>query len=116
MIKGMARDILSKLDEMALESVVLCGHSLGGKGNMRFVSDHPERVEKLIVVDMARDYPPEHHVPALDAMLSLFLLGRKRSTMLFEDPPNWLVSFADQLRQESQAFVEVQRGVEKFNR
>jgi pimeloyl-ACP methyl ester carboxylesterase len=70
----MADDLLRWLDEMTLQSVALCGHSLGGKVAMRFAVDHPDRVEKLVVVDIApRDYPPEHHVPTLDAMLELDL-------------------------------------------
>ena len=93
-IKSMARDILRWLDEMGLDSVVLCGHSLGGKVAMRFASDHPERVEKLIVVDIApRDYPPEHHAPTLDAMLGLDLaeLGSKKEAddALSKNLPNW---------------------------
>ena len=73
-ISAMADDLLRWLDEMNLQSVALCGHSLGGKVAMRFACDHPERIDKLVVADIApRDYPPEHHVPTLDAMLGLDL-------------------------------------------
>ena len=41
---------------------------------MRFASDYPERMDKLVVVDIApRDYPPEHPVPTLEAILGLDL-------------------------------------------
>lgn len=110
-IKGMARDILRWLDEMDLDSVVLCGHSLGGKVAMRFASDHPERVEKLIVVDIApRDYPPEHHAPTLDAMLGLDLvkLGSKKEVddALSKTLPNWAFRqfLLTNLGQESSGF------------
>ena len=93
-IKGMACDILRWLDGMGFGSVVLCGHSLGGKVAMRFAIDHPERVKKLIVVDIApRDYPPEHHAPTLDTMLALDLakLCTKKEADLFlsKTIPNW---------------------------
>jgi esterase len=93
-ISAMANDLLRWLDEMSLQSVVLCGHSLGGKVAMRFASDHPERIDKLAVVDIApRDYPPEHHVPTLDAMLELDL-GKLSSRKDADEAlsgaiPNW---------------------------
>ena len=53
---------------------------------MRIACDHPERVENLTVVDIApRDYPPEHHIPTLDALLSLGLdkfTSRRKLTKL----------------------------------
>jgi esterase len=93
-IRDMANDLLRWLDEMSLQSVVLCGHSLGGKVAMRFASDHPERMDKLVVVDIApRDYPPEHHVPTLEAMLALDLAklsSRKEADeVLSKAIPNW---------------------------
>jgi esterase len=93
-VRDMADDLLRWLDEISLQSVVLCGHSLGGKVAMRFASDHPERIDKLVVVDIApRDYPPEHHVPTLDAMLGLNLgkLSSRKDAdeALSEAIPNW---------------------------
>jgi len=93
-ISKMADDLLRWLDEMSLPSVVLCGHSLGGKVAMRFASDYPERIDKLMVVDIApRDYPPDHHVPTLDAMLELDLekLSSRKDAdeVLSETIPNW---------------------------
>ena len=78
---------------------------------MRFASDHPERVEKLIVVDIApRDYPPEHHAPTLDAMLGLDLakLGSKKEAddALSKTLPNWAFRqfLLTNLGQESSGF------------
>lgn len=93
-VSVMADDLLGWLDEMKLGAVRLCGHSLGGKVAMRFAVDHPDRVEKLVVVDIApRDYPPEHHLPTLDAMLGLDLAklsSRKEADdALSQNIPNW---------------------------
>ncbi|MEK6615817.1 MAG: alpha/beta fold hydrolase [Bacteroidota bacterium] len=41
-----------------LPSAILMGHSLGGKVAMQFASMYPQKLEKLIVVDMSpKDYP-----------------------------------------------------------
>ena len=50
----------------------LCGHSLGGKLAMKFAVLHPERLQKLIIADIApRDYSPNHNLGILDALLAL---------------------------------------------
>lgn len=58
---AMASDLLELFDRLALSSAFVMGHSMGGKTAMQFALDHPERVDKLIVVDIApREYPPLH--------------------------------------------------------
>ncbi len=57
----MAEDLVNLLDELELGSVDLLGHSLGGKVAMQFAQSFTERLDKLIVVDMApRQYTDEH--------------------------------------------------------
>jgi len=57
----MAKDVVDLLDGLALSSVSLIGHSMGGKVAMQFAQDYPHRLDKLIVVDMApRAYQDEH--------------------------------------------------------
>ncbi|MFC0876518.1 alpha/beta fold hydrolase [Saccharicrinis sp. FJH2] len=51
--EAMVGDLLDLLDELKLEKVVLLGHSMGGKVAMRFALKYPERISKLIVVDIA---------------------------------------------------------------
>jgi pimeloyl-ACP methyl ester carboxylesterase len=54
----MAEDILEFLNDRNLPRAALLGHSMGGKVSMQLATSHPERVDKLIVVDIApRDYP-----------------------------------------------------------
>jgi pimeloyl-ACP methyl ester carboxylesterase len=69
----MAGDVLTFLDSQQFPKAHLLGHSMGGKVAMRLALDNPERVEKLVVADMApKSYPPWHR-PIIDAMGSLRL-------------------------------------------
>lgn len=54
---AMAADLAEFFDDQHIESAILIGHSMGGKTAMHFAADYPERVGKLIVVDIApKDY------------------------------------------------------------
>ncbi len=69
----MAEDLATLFDDLGLNKVHLLGHSMGGKAAMTFASLYPERIDKLIVVDMAmREYPPTY-LPVIDAMRALDL-------------------------------------------
>ncbi|MBA4501460.1 alpha/beta fold hydrolase [Marinobacterium marinum] len=60
--KAMSEDLLTLLDHLQLERINLMGHSMGGKAAMQFALDHPERVKRLIVVDIAPvRYAPNHN-------------------------------------------------------
>lgn len=58
---AMAEDIYEFCDQQNIASAHLLGHSMGGKVAMQFATTHPQRIEKLIVVDIApKGYPPSH--------------------------------------------------------
>jgi len=50
---AMADDVASLLDSLGLASARLVGHSMGGKVAMTLALTRPERVERLVVVDIA---------------------------------------------------------------
>lgn len=57
----MAEDLNNLLIHEGISSVYLLGHSMGGKTAMQFALSHPEKVDKLIVVDIGtKAYPPQH--------------------------------------------------------
>lgn len=59
----MADDIRELMEDEGLDRAFIMGHSMGGKTAMKFASAHPEKVERLIVVDISpRYYPPHHQV------------------------------------------------------
>jgi esterase len=54
---AMVADVLAWLDAQSLSCVTLMGHSMGGKTAMLLACQHHERVQSLIVVDVApKDY------------------------------------------------------------
>lgn len=69
----MAEDLIALCDSLNLASVHLLGHSLGGKVAMQFATQYPERVDQLIVVDMAMRAYPDEHTHLIDAMLAVDL-------------------------------------------
>jgi len=58
---AMVADVLAWLDRHRLGPVELVGHSLGGKVAMLAACRHPERLARLVVVDIA---PKDYHWPA----------------------------------------------------
>lgn len=70
---AMASDVVEFLDAQGLSSADVLGHSLGGKVAMELALSHPDRVRRLVIVDISpKSYHP-HHVDLKDAMLSLDL-------------------------------------------
>ncbi|PJE80975.1 Esterase YbfF [invertebrate metagenome] len=58
----MASDILAYMNEKKLESASLIGHSMGGKVAMQLTLDHPDRICKLVIIDIAPvTYLPSHN-------------------------------------------------------
>ncbi|MDB5236413.1 MAG: alpha/beta hydrolase [Hymenobacter sp.] len=58
----MAQDVLELFDQLQLgPDTTLMGHSMGGKVAMRLALDHPERLARLIVVDIAPRFSNMEH-------------------------------------------------------
>ena len=72
--EAMVADVLAWMDAQGLGRVALMGHSMGGKTAMLLACRHPERVERLIVVDIApRNYLSNAHRAEFAAMNELRL-------------------------------------------
>lgn len=50
---SMVEDLLRTMDSLHIDSCALMGHSLGGKVAMKAALTHPDRFERLVVVDIA---------------------------------------------------------------
>jgi len=63
--KTMVQDLEKFFSDHNLSNATLIGHSMGGKAAMNFALAHPEKIEKLIIVDIApRFYDLEHYIIA----------------------------------------------------
>ncbi len=77
---AMAAEVLAFMDSQQIASAHFVGHSLGGKVAMQLALSHPERVEKLIVADIAPVHYEGHHdqvFAALDAVNLATLKSRR---------------------------------------
>ena len=72
----MVADVLAWMETRGLWEVDLVGHSMGGKTAMLLACRHPERVRRLVVVDIApKDYFSMGHRAEFAAMHELRLEG-----------------------------------------
>ncbi len=51
--EGMAEDLAGFFEEHHIGKAIVIGHSMGGKTAMYFAADYPEKIDKLIVADIA---------------------------------------------------------------
>ncbi|PWC19197.1 esterase [Brenneria roseae subsp. roseae] len=59
---AMAQDILALMDDLNIERAIVIGHSMGGKVAMSLTALIPDRLEKLVVIDIAPvDYQLRRH-------------------------------------------------------
>lgn len=54
-----AADVIGLLDALGLERVVLGGHSFGGLLSIYLAAHHPERIERVIVIDASLELQPQ---------------------------------------------------------
>ncbi|SFR82625.1 esterase [Marinobacter daqiaonensis] len=69
----MAEDVVRYLDSQQIETASLIGHSMGGKTAMQVALSYPDRVDRLVVADIAPvTYKPRHDA-ILEGMKALDL-------------------------------------------
>ena len=84
----MCSDLLQYIDAQGLDKVYLLGHSMGGKTAMLFATKYPERVEKLVVVDIAPKYYAPHHqeiLAGLHAVENAKVASRKEADEILSE-------------------------------
>ena len=82
----MVTDVIGFMDELQLSKAIIVGHSMGGKVAMHLALEHPDRVEKLIVVDIApKEYPPHHQevIAAIQAINPETMVDRAAAEKTF---------------------------------
>ncbi len=83
--QSMRDDVVELMDKQNIQKAVVLGHSMGGKVAMRLAMDRPERLNALIVVDIApKDYTIDvdenvaRHRKIIKGMMSLDLSQIKK--------------------------------------
>jgi pimeloyl-ACP methyl ester carboxylesterase len=69
----LVEDLKDFADQNGLPVFDLIGHSMGGKVAMKFAAKYPERLSKLVVVDIAPRYYNPHHQEILKALKAIDL-------------------------------------------
>jgi esterase len=64
----LSADLLGFFEQQNILKAHLIGHSMGGKTAMKFALEHPNLVEKLIVVDISPSEAEDHHTYIFDAL------------------------------------------------
>lgn len=68
----MANDVIELMDDLAIQQATLLGHSMGGKIAMQIALNYPEKIDKLILADIAPvNYKPDRHGGVLEGLQSL---------------------------------------------
>ena len=69
----MVNDLLQYMNCHRINQCVVLGHSMGGKTAMAFALQYPDRVQKLIIADIAPKYYAPHHQQILAGLSTLNL-------------------------------------------
>jgi len=51
-LKDYVDDISGFIDELELQNIVFVGHSVAGRSAMVYIASHPDKVERLVIVDI----------------------------------------------------------------
>ena len=69
----LAQDVINLLDTLSIEHCHILGHSMGGKIAMKIALSFPERINKLIVADIAPVEYPAHHLIIIEGLQAIDL-------------------------------------------
>lgn len=64
----LADDLIQFIEQHQLEKLNVLGHSMGGKAAMQFAQLHPEKIKKLVVVDITPAAYDDRHSDVFEAI------------------------------------------------
>jgi len=91
--KELAQDIVELMADIGVESSHILGHSMGGKIAMELALEHSEKVDKLIVADIAPVAYPSHHAHIIKGLQSINV----DNIQTRKDADNQLSKFVDEV-------------------
>ena len=68
-----SNDVVKLMAHLQISNAHILGHSMGGKIAMQLAVNHPDRVNKLIVADIAPVQYPPHHKQIIEGLLAIEL-------------------------------------------
>src|SRR6478736_6863187 len=71
--KALTLDLEEFIKEHAIQNPIILGHSMGGKTAMNFAIKNPDKLDKLVVVDIVPKYYPVHHDQILEGLEAIDL-------------------------------------------
>lgn len=89
---SMADDVLAYMDAQGLEKASILGHSMGGKTAMQVALQAPDRVERIVVADIA----PVTYQPRHDAVLEGLTSVDLRSIRSRQDADSVLADYVEE--------------------
>lgn len=69
----MVEDFNELVTDLGYNKINLIGHSMGGKTAIGFAASHPEKLNKMVVVDISHKQYPLHHQQILAGLTSIDL-------------------------------------------
>ena len=89
-----ANDLLALLDHLDIQKTHLLGYSMGGAAAFQFAVEHPDRLQRLIIVNSVPDFSLDHWRKRLELwvrqtvirMLGVPTLAQLIAKRLFPDP------------------------------
>ena len=94
-------DLAAFVDELGLSKFVLAGLSMGGWHSLLYTADHPERVERMIIVDIAPEPSPEAAVDrATRPLVPMEFPSREAAAQWMREGNPWATDA--RLRQEAE--------------
>ncbi|SDH44802.1 alpha/beta fold hydrolase [Nonomuraea jiangxiensis] len=91
-LPGMAADIVALLDHLGVARATLIAHSLGAVVAHLVASEHPERVERLVLEDVPPPYPLKGRSPVVEDGSTGFdwRMMHETERQLLDPDPAWL--------------------------
>lgn len=69
----LAQDVIKLLDHLAIDNAHILGHSMGGKIAMQLALEYGDRINTLIVADIAPVQYPNHHQQIINGLKAIDL-------------------------------------------
>ena len=89
--EDMVADLIELMDDLGIDKADILGHSMGGKTAMLAAQLHPDRINKLIVADIAPRKYPIRHQQIIDGLKNVPSGLAKRT-----DAEEYLIPFIDE--------------------